>query len=244
MTTGRINQHRLVQTLGQLVIQKCHDLWTWSSCPFGHLDVVLGTWSIWTWSSPFRSSDPWDVAFGHHVFGHHVFRTWSLDTVSLDIILGHFPSIPLPLDTYLAVRRLFGLGHYLTKSPVTKPVPYHVICNNAHAMAWSDSHIKWGPFQTQLTNHVTMFGLPRLRKRYPLYHSQVDIVTVPSTTTPSIPNATHQPCYHVWLARLWKQYPIVSFPSGHLSSNDNTPLSQSLVQHINPNIVFRIPFSP
>ncbi|EGF78786.1 hypothetical protein BATDEDRAFT_26090 [Batrachochytrium dendrobatidis JAM81] len=164
MTTGRINQHRLVQTLGQLVIQKCHDLWTWSSCP----------WDIWTWS------------LGHGPFGHGppsdppVLGTWPSDTVSSDMVLGHrvfghhprtfptSPSIPLPLDTYLAVRRLFGLGHYLTKSPVTKPVPYHVICNNAHAMAWSDSHIKWGPFQTQLTNHVTMFGLPRLRKRYPI----------------------------------------------------------------------------
>ncbi|EGF81088.1 hypothetical protein BATDEDRAFT_31540, partial [Batrachochytrium dendrobatidis JAM81] len=89
------------------------DIWTWSlgHGPFGHGPPsdppVLGTW-------------PSDTI---------VFRTWSLDTVSLDIILGHFPSIPLPLDTYLAVRRLFGLGHYLTKSPVTKPVPYHVICN-------------------------------------------------------------------------------------------------------------------
>ncbi|KAK6091599.1 hypothetical protein MT418_007972 [Batrachochytrium dendrobatidis] len=169
------------------------DIWTWSlgHGPFGHGPPsdppVLGTWP-----SDTMSDTVLDMVLGHRVFGHHP-RTFPTS-----------PSIPLPLDTYLAVRRLFGLGHYLTKSPVTKPVPYHVICNNAHAMPWSDSHIKWGPFQTQLTNHVTMFGLPRLRKRYP----------------------------------------IVSFPSGHLSSNDNTPLSQSLVQHINPNIVFRIPFSP
>ncbi|EGF78407.1 hypothetical protein BATDEDRAFT_32093, partial [Batrachochytrium dendrobatidis JAM81] len=104
---------------------------TFGRGPLVHLD-------IWTWSlghGPFGHgppSDPRDVAFGHHVFGHRVFRTWSLDTVSLDInprTFLHPPSIPLPLDTYLAVRRLFGLGHYLTKSPVTKPVPYHVICN-------------------------------------------------------------------------------------------------------------------
>ncbi|KAJ8323593.1 hypothetical protein O5D80_007903 [Batrachochytrium dendrobatidis] len=216
------------------------DIWTWSlgRGPFGHGPPssdppVLGTWPSDTVSS--------DMVLGHRVFGHHP-RTFPTS-----------PSIPLPLDTYLAVRRLFGLGHYLTKSPVTKPVPYHVICNNAHAMPWSDSHIKWGPFQTQLTNHVTMFGLPRLRKRYP-------IVSFPSghCHCTKYNNAVHSKrnsptmlpyyvtilCYHVWLARLWKQYPIVSFPSGHLSSNDNTPLSQSLVQHINPNIVFRIPFSP
>ncbi|EGF77525.1 hypothetical protein BATDEDRAFT_32391, partial [Batrachochytrium dendrobatidis JAM81] len=96
------------------------DIWTWSlgHGPFGHgppsdpWDVGRGlrTPCLWT---PCLS----DMVLGHRVFGHHP-RTFPTS-----------PSIPLPLDTYLAVRRLFGLGHYLTKSPVTKPVPYHVICN-------------------------------------------------------------------------------------------------------------------
>ncbi|KAL5040675.1 hypothetical protein RTP6_007661 [Batrachochytrium dendrobatidis] len=197
-----------------------------------HLDMVLPP-ILQSSGRGLRTPCLSDMVLGHRVFGHHP-RTFPTS-----------PSIPLPLDTYLAVRRLFGLGHYLTKSPVTKPVPYHVICNNAHAMPWSDSHIKWGPFQTQLTNHVTMFGLPRLRKRYP-------IVSFPSghCHCTKYNNAVHSKrnsptmCYHVWLAAFVETIPIVSFPSGHLSSNDNTPLSQSLVQHINPNIVFRIPFSP
>ncbi|KAL5040666.1 hypothetical protein RTP6_007653, partial [Batrachochytrium dendrobatidis] len=71
--------HRLVQTLGQLVIQKCHDLWTWSSCP----------WDIWTWS------------LGHGPFGHGppsdppVLGTWPSDTMSLDTMsFGHGPWTP------------------------------------------------------------------------------------------------------------------------------------------------------
>ncbi|KAJ8326697.1 hypothetical protein O5D80_004914 [Batrachochytrium dendrobatidis] len=79
MTTGRINQHRLVQTLGQLVIQKCHGLWTWSSSP----------WDIWTWS------------LGHGPFGHGppsdppVLGTWPSDTMSSDTMsFGHGPWTP------------------------------------------------------------------------------------------------------------------------------------------------------
>ena len=54
------------------------------------------------------------------------------------------------------------------------------------------------PFQTQLTNHVTMFGLPVCGNNTQLYHSQVDIchqMTILHCRSPSFNISTPTLCF-------------------------------------------------